>query len=79
MKDRRKFLTSWNFLVCSPTSKCKEGKGHCSVDEDCQDGLKCGRKNCIQDNSKNCCYKSDGKYLLFIQKDDQKYNGFIPA
>ena len=51
------------YLVCSPTSKCKEGKGHCNIDNDCKEGLKCGRKNCIKDDSKNCCYRPNGEFF----------------
>ena len=69
---RKQSFNFVNHLVCSPTSKCKEGKGHCSVDNDCKDGLRCGRKNCIQDNSKNCCYKPDGNYLFYNHKNEQK-------
>ena len=53
-------------LVCSPTSKCEEGKGHCSFDEDCKEGLKCGIKNCIKDDSKNCCYRTNGNLILLL-------------
>ena len=60
--------------VCSPTSKCNENKGHCSSDEDCKDGLKCGRKNCIRNKSRNCCYRPDGKHtpFTFYFKNDKK-------
>ena len=53
-----------HYLVCSPTSKCSEGKGHCNVDADCSDGLRCGRKNCIKDELQNCCYRPIGKCFV---------------
>ena len=52
--------------VCSPTSKCNKGMGHCSTDEDCKEDLRCGRKNCIKSESKNCCYRPDGKHNILL-------------
>ena len=50
--------------MCSTSSKCKEGDGHCSVDEDCAVGLKCGKRNCVEkmNGITNCCYLPDGRY-----------------
>lgn len=52
--------------MCSPTSKCKDGDGHCNMDDHCQEGLKCGRRNCLFNDSENCCYTPDGMNLPFM-------------
>ena len=52
----------FKILVCSPTSKCKNGQGHCSIDSDCREGLKCGSRNCNSRGPVNCCYKPEGIY-----------------
>ena len=36
-------------------------EGHCKEDSDCKDNLKCGYKNC---GDNNCCYDPNGKYLI---------------
>ena len=40
---------------CTSSHKCNENEGHCKNDEECQDGLRCGFKNC-PNSSLNCCY-----------------------
>ena len=57
---------------CRKNGPCKEGEGSCRTDNDCADGLTCGRRNCRKhfSNSEtrwmwwdNCCL---GKYKRFL-------------
>ena len=41
---------------------CSEGHGGCYSDEDCKDGLRCGRNNCGPAyKSKDCCMVDDNR------------------
>ena len=33
-------------ICCSSKQKCNEDEGHCVSDDDCKQGLKCGKNNC---------------------------------
>jgi len=45
---------SWSF--CTPRKPCSAGQGDCDRDSDCQSGLKCGRDNCKDFDSKASSY-----------------------
>ena len=42
---------------CNPYNKCGEN-GMCNKKEDCKEGLKCGKRNCMNGMGfkKDCCY-----------------------
>ena len=47
--------------TCSSSHRCGFGMGDCKHDFDCQDGLKCGLKNCRKFDQRfgpnqNCCF-----------------------
>ena len=45
---------------CTEKNKCGEGEGDCGSDEDCQNGLVCGKNNCkgkTFDKTDDCCVK----------------------
>jgi len=48
--------------VFTSDDKCGVDEGDCDKDEDCQDGLICGKNNCSNksgeewDDSDDCCY-----------------------
>ena len=48
-----------NWKCCTINNKCKEGRGDCDIDSDCEAGLKCGYDNCINfpESHYDCCYK----------------------
>ena len=51
---------------CNNTNKCGEDEGSCNSNEDCKDGLVCGKQNCKYnsgfewDSTDNCCTKLKG-------------------
>lgn len=47
---------------CKDTKSCDVGQGDCDTHDECLDGLKCGRNNCLRDfkwggTSTDCCFK----------------------
>ena len=63
-------LSTWS--CCTTENRCKEGDGDCDYDGQCQDGLVCGRDNCLDMNPgsqfsqyADCC-KLEGKKLEVI-------------
>ena len=48
---------------CTPKNKCGIDEGDCDSDNDCEEGLKCGRDNCPDktgnewNKEDDCCYK----------------------
>ena len=46
----------WN--CCSNNGPCQAGEGSCRRDNDCAEGLKCGKRNCEKPFGwwENCCY-----------------------
>ena len=43
---------------CTSSNQCKKGEGDCTVHDDCQDNLKCGKRNCNDGfpSYYDCCY-----------------------
>ena len=50
---------------CCVGKKCKAGEGDCDYDSECEDGLKCGKDNCLNSifdfgspfqSTDDCCY-----------------------
>jgi len=54
---------------CNSKRPCGVGEGDCDTDEDCGNGLKCGKRNCAQFRPENfagadCCYNPWAQLLL---------------
>ena len=77
---------------CSSDDKCGVDEGDCDKDEDCQDGLICGKNNCSNksgeewDDSDDCCYAPSkrwkylnwkGTYLTTSFQDLLNYVCFV--
>ena len=56
---------------CTKSQPCDIGDGICTLDTECQVGLKCGRRNCpitIENEIEviaNCCFKPNGRFSSF--------------
>ena len=53
--------------ACSMTNPCKDKQGHCQSDDECQDYLKCGHRNCPAElgyhPKTRCCYDYCSQWL----------------
>ena len=66
-------------ICCKINGPCELGQGHCNSDNECADGLLCGRNNCKKDfsneytlwsNHHNCCYCKLWKLRIIIIEND---------
>ncbi len=48
---------------CSTKHQCGDGQGDCDSDDECSDGLICGKDNCPVHfpSDANCCTKAGGR------------------
>ena len=59
----------WNIgRCCRKNGPCDVGEGHCRSDDECADGLQCGRRNCKKDFSDDNTWWSRGHNCCFGKK-----------
>ena len=57
--DHHCSLPHGDWGCCSEECPCQEGEGDCEADEDCQEGLVCGKDNCLIGGHRgDCCQET---------------------